>query len=664
MRSIYSLLFMKHLALFGLLFFLHLAGFGQNKTIDSLQLLVGQSNGIDKIKALLALSSEYRYVNADTARSLATEALQMARSENDAVLEADALYNIGVTHQAQGNYTEALSYEEKALELQKKTNDQAKTARTLNGLGIIYDEKGNHEKALSYYYEALKVFESLNDEDKMAMVLTNIGIVLKAQKEYANAAKNYRQAAAIYNRLGNRFGLASCQANLGSVYLFVPNYDSALYYSLQASDEFEMQDMRQVLPITWGNAARALEQLGKMQQAEELLLKAKAMHTEYDNKKELSFTLIQLARLENKQKHAAQAMQFANEGLALAKKINTLEQIMQGHEVLSSIHAATGNYLSAWKEHQLYTSKKDSLFQLEKSKQLLELQTQYETEKKDRQISDLNKDNEIKSATIQRNYFFFGGLVIILALAFLFWNAHVKQKQRAIAQEQKMRLREAQINAVIDSQEKERKRFASDLHDGMGQLVSALQLNIQSIKQNQDLEKTVALVENSENLLSDIQTEIRNIAFNLMPHVLVKEGLVPAVRELARRVNKSGALNIELSTHDLPNDFSPLAQVSIYRIIQELVSNMVKHSGANSITISFTGFPDEVVLTIEDDGTGYDLASFQNSKHGNGWSTIQTRLNLIKAQIEFDTVAGRKGSTVIINVPLEVNKEAERIEQA
>jgi two-component system, NarL family, sensor kinase len=655
---------MKQGALFGLLFFLFVTGFGQNKTIDSLQLLVSQSEGKNKLKALLAISSEYRYVNADTARSFAIEALQMAKAESDVALEAEALYNIGVTHQAQGNYTEALEYEERALELQKKTGDPAKTAKTLNGLGIIYDEKGDYEKALTHYYEALKIFESLNDEDKMAMVLTNIGIVLKAQKEYANAADHYRKAAAIYHRLDNRFGLASCQANLGSVYLFVPNYDSALHYSLLASDEFEKQNMRQVLPITWGNAARALEQLGQVQQAEELLLKAKAMHAEYDNKKELSFTLIQLARLENKQNHAAQATQFANEGLALAKRINAVEQIMQGHEVLSSIYASTGNYLLAWKENQLYTSNKDSLFQLEKSKQLQKLQTQYETEKKDRQISDLNKDNKIKAATIERNYFFFGGLVIILSLTFLFWSYHARQKQKIIAQEQKMRLREAQITAVIESQEKERKRFASDLHDGMGQLITALQLNIQAIKQNNGMEKAISQVENSEHLLNEIQMEIRHIAFNLMPPVLIKEGLVPAVRELARRVNKSGSINIELSTHDLPARFSPLTEVSIYRIIQELISNMMKHSGADTIIVSFTGFPDEVVLTLEDNGQGYDLPLFQNSKYGNGWSTIQTRLNLIKAQIEFDTIKGRRGSTVIINLPLEVSSEEKKVSAA
>lgn len=636
--------------------FLSFSGLGQNKTIDSLEQIVSKSQGKKKISALLVLCSEYRYVNADTARSFALEALQMAEAEKDEVQEAEALYNIGITHQTQGNYAEALNYEMKALNMQKKIADQAATAKTLNILGIIYDEQGDYEKALTYYYEALKIFESINNEDKLAMVLTNIGIVLKAQKEYANAADYYRKAAGIYKKLGNRFGLASCQANLGSVYLFVPNYDSALHYSLMASEQFEQQNMRQVLPITWGNAARALENLGDIKRAEDLLQKAQAMHREYDNKKELSFTLIQLARLENKQNHTKAALDFANEGLTLANRINALEQIMQGHEILATIHASSGNYLSALKEQQLYTSVKDSLFHLEKTKQLLKVQAQYETEKKDRQISDLNKDNEIKAATIQRNYFFFGGLFIILSLAFLSWNSYVKQKQKAILQEQKVMLREAQITAVIESQEKERKRFASDLHDGMGQLITALHLNVQSIKQNKNHDGITTQIENTEHLINEIQSEIRHIAFNLMPPVLVKEGLIPAVRELARRVNKSGTINIEVTTHETPAHFSSFKDITVYRIIQELVSNILKHGGADSIMISFTGFPDEVVLTIEDNGNGYDLEAFKNSKRGNGWSTIQTRLNQIKGQIEFDTMKERKGSTVIINIPMGVDE--------
>lgn len=652
---------MKYLVLLFTFFVFTPAGFSQNKNIDSLRVALGQTNGKNKIKTLLELCWEYRFVNADTARKFGLRALEMAKQEGAEDLETEALHYIGVTHEAQGNYNEALAYEQQALTLGKKIGDQPKTANTLNNLGIINDEMGDYEKALAFYFDARKIYETLKDESKVAMVLTNIGIVLKAQKEYENAAHNYRQAVAIYQRLDNRFGQASCYANLGSVYLFIPNYDSALYYSMLASDEFEKQNIKQFLPTTWSNAAMAYEKLGQDQQAKNLFLKAKELHSEYGNKKELSFTLIQLATLENKQGNTATALKFANDGLAGALKIKALEQIMQAHEALSKINASTHDYRSAWHQHQLFVVYKDSLFQQEKTKQLLVLQIKYETEKKDNQISQLNKDNEIKTATIERNYLFFGGLAVTLSFAFLFWRYRDTLKQKAIAQEQKLHLREVQINAVIDSQERERKRFASDLHDGMGQLVSALQFNIQSIKQSNDLSKTIAQVENSEQLLNEIQNEIRNIAFNLMPPVLVKEGLVPAVRELIRRLNKTGSLKVELTAHDVPSRFSQVAEISVYRIIQELLSNIIKYSKATEIVVSFTGYEEEVVLTIEDSGDGYDLNTFQNSERSNGWNTIQTRMNLIHGQIEFDTVKGRKNNTIIIHIPLHTNRETVQI---
>jgi len=624
----------------------------QTKNLDSLKTALNNLTGKERALNLLWLCWEYRFVNADSARMYGLEALKLSQNEGLAEYEAEAFSNIGITYEAQGNYKEAVIYEEQGLALYRKLKLPAQIANTLNNLGIAYDEMGDYEKSLVCYFEARKIYETLQEESKVAMVLTNIGIVLKAQKEYKNVEANYREALAIYKRLGNKFGQASCHANLGSVYLFIPNYDSALHYSLLASVEFEKQKIQQFLPTTWSNAAKAYQKLGQPSQAKALFLKAKELHTQYDNKKELSFTSIQLALLENELGNTSNAIKFANDGLSGALTIKALEQIMQAHEALATIHATSKNYQSAWQEHQLYVIYKDSLFQQEKAKQLLSLQLKFETEKKDNQIVQLNKDNEIKTATIQRNYFFFGGLGVILALSFFFYRYREKLKQKAIAQEQKVRLREAQINAVIDSQERERKRFASDLHDGMGQLVSALQLNIQSIKQNQELERTVSLVENSEHLLTDIQTEIRNIAFNLMPAILVKEGLLLAVRELTRRISKASSIQIELAIHDVPERLPAVVEVSVYRIIQELLANIIKHSKASKITLSFTGYKEEVVLTIEDNGNGYDLNKFQHSENSNGWRTIQTRINLIKGEIDFDTMAGRKNSTVIINIPV------------
>jgi two-component system, NarL family, sensor kinase len=180
---------------------------------------------------------------------------------------------------------------------------------------------------------------------------------------------------------------------------------------------------------------------------------------------------------------------------------------------------------------------------------------------------------------------------------------------------------------------------------------------VQSIKNTRDQEKTISLVENSEQLLTDIQSEIRNIAFNLMPPILMKEGLVPATRELIRHVNQASKLKSEVAVHEVANRLPDLIEISLYRIIQELVSNIIKHSNATYLTLSFTGYAEEIVLTIEDDGTGYDLASFQSSKQSNGWRTIQTRMQLVKGQIDFDTMVGRKNNTVTIQVPLKVAQE-------
>jgi two-component system, NarL family, sensor kinase len=626
----------------------------QTKNLDSLKTAVTSQQGKDKALTLLWLCWEYRFVNADSARTYAFEALKLSQQKDLVEYEAEALSTLGVTYEAQGNYDEAVTYGEKSLALYRKANASPQIANTLNNLGMAHDEKGDYKKALQNYYEALKIYEEQKDEGKTAMILTNIGIVLKAQKEYKSVVSLYRKASAIYQRLNNAFGLAAAHANLGSVYLNLSDYDSALYYSLLAGKEFEEQNIKQFLPTTLTNAAIAYEKMDRLKESKDFFLKAKKLHEEYKNKKELSYTLSRLARLESKLGNSVSSLKYAQEALALAESSKALEQIMQAHEALAEGNASARDFQQAYREHIQFTNYKDSLFQEQKSKQLVEIQTKYETEKSKQQILFLNQENNIKKAAIERNYFIIGGLMLLLLLVLLLaylWRYRIVQKQKSIAQEQKVRLREAQINAVIESQEQERKRFASDLHDGMGQLVAALQLTIQSIKGANEPEKTISLVENSEQLLNDIQAEIRNIAFNLMPPVLVKEGLIPATRELIRRVNKASQLQATLSMHDVPNRFSNVVEISIYRIIQELISNTLKHSDATELSISFTGHEKEVILTIEDNGIGYDLTKFQNSTESNGWRTIQTRINLMKGDIEFDVVAGRKNNTVTIQIP-------------
>lgn len=646
--------------------FLTLHSFSQNKNLDSLTAVVKRVEGKSKISTLLELGWNYRFINADSARKYGFLALELARKNNIDDYEAEALNTIGITYEAQGNYEEAMTYELKALDIRKRLGDKLKMANTLNTLGIIHDEKGDYPKALAYYFDARTIYESLKEESKIAMVLTNIGIVLRAQKEYKNVVTYYRQAMSIYQKLGNRFGLAACHSNLGAVYLNIPNYDSAIYYSLLASKEFEAQNIRQFLPTTLSNVAIAFDRSGQYEKSRTYFLQARKFHEEYHNQKELSFTLSQLARLESKLGNYGIAVHHADEALDIATRIKAKEQIMQAHEALAEVQARTQNYKDAYAEHVLFMEAKDSLFQKDKAKSLQELQTKYETEKHKQEIVLLNQENELKSTVIERNYLIIGGLVLILvllALVFYLWRVKSIHRQKEVAQEQKERLRETQINAVIESQEQERKRFAADLHDGMGQLVAALQLNIQSIKNKSDQENTISLVENSEQLLHDIQQEIRNTAFNLMPPVLGKEGLIPAVRELIRRITKGSAIKVEFTVHEVASRFPDVIEISVYRIIQEVVSNILKHGNASHLIIAFTGFESEVVLTIEDDGVGFDLSRFQNSRQSNGWRTIETRLNLIKGAMEYDTMEGRRNNSVVIRIPYATRERVNRPDQ-
>jgi two-component system, NarL family, sensor kinase len=169
------------------LFSLFHSAWGQNDNIDSLKTVLIGAKDNARIPIMLELCWEYRFVNADTARQYGMEALRLAREAELDTLEVEALHNIGITYEAQGDYSDALSYLEPALELRNRIGNDIKTANTLNNLGIVSDGIGDFTEALDYYYRALRIFEKANDKSKIAMMYTNIGIVHKERKDFKEA---------------------------------------------------------------------------------------------------------------------------------------------------------------------------------------------------------------------------------------------------------------------------------------------------------------------------------------------------------------------------------------------------------------------------------------------------------------------------------------------
>jgi signal transduction histidine kinase len=622
--------------------------FAQTKAIDSLQTALVSAKDKTKIQVLIDLCWEYRFINADSARAYGIEGLELARKSNLQSLEGDALHNIGITLEAQGNYHEALAYELPALEIRKKVGDDFKTANTLNNLGIIFDEMGDPKRALENYYEARNIYERLNDKSKIAMVISNIGIVLKEQREYEKVIGYYYEALSIYKDLKNDFGIAACHANLGSVFYFTQEYDSALYYSLLSTAEFRKQNVMQFLPTTLSSAAQAYHKLGKTKEAKASLLEAQALNEQFDNKFDLAEVLINLASVYRGEKKFKEARALGLRALSLAELIEAKKLIMDAHLELSAIEENGQNFSAALREYKFYNQQKDSLFQQEKTRQIAEMETQYETEKKERQIVQLQNETLTKDLELQSTrtmVWWIIAAVIFVSIAVLALLKRNQFKLRLARVKENEELQRQRFSAVIEAEENERARVAKDLHDGIGQLLSSAKLSLTAITLPPH-DAQVQLLTNSIHVLDQATQEVRSISHNLMPSALIELGLKEALQDMVDKINESKLLNIKFSMVGIEARLQAAIEVSVYRVIQEVINNMIKHSKANKIEINLVGKENKLHLSISDNGVGFEKEMITKSK-GLGWKSIFSRIAMLKGNIEVDTQPG-KGTNINI----------------
>jgi signal transduction histidine kinase len=248
-----------------------------------------------------------------------------------------------------------------------------------------------------------------------------------------------------------------------------------------------------------------------------------------------------------------------------------------------------------------------------------------------------------------------GVFLVLVFLVVLVWiqKSRLRKKQQLELQQKDIEFKQLQLSAVIDSQEKERRRFASDLHDGFGQLISILKLNVESVRKQDDREKRHSIYEKSVDILNEMYGELKSICFNLMPQSLVKFGLEPSLKEFANKINATEKMAVDVIVFDLAERLSELQEISLYRIVQEWVNNILKYSDATQVTIQITKDQREITLTIEDNGMGFELIKLTEGK-GNGWKNIRSRANLIKGDLEIDSTPGKRGNMFILNIPVDI----------
>ncbi len=275
----------------------------------------------------------------------------------------------------------------------------------------------------------------------------------------------------------------------------------------------------------------------------------------------------------------------------------------------------------------------------------------YETEKKDNEILKLERERDQKRTQTA----ILITLIILSTLISIIIVFYYKAKNKTLVMNTITAEQKKQFSAVLKAQEDERKRIAGDLHDSVGPLLSVSQLYIGDVAGFKGLDiETSQTIEKAIKVLNNATNEVRDISHNLMPGVLVRSGLAPACRDLLRRVLETKCAEITFNTGELVEKdkrYHDSIEIGFYRILQELINNILKHAKATKIHIELEQLDDQLVLIVIDNGIGFSPHNLEKA-NGIGLQNINSRLSLINGQIHIRS-SKNEGTEIQVTAPIE-----------
>ena len=596
------------------------------------------------------------------------QALAIFQKLNNKAKEANALMNLGITYISLGDYSTAMQYELKALEIREKLNNKYDLAYSQHALAALYSRMKNNDKALEYNFKALKSFQELKDESISSSIIFNIAMIRIRTKSYDEAKKNIESIIPYFEKLNKAESLRKCYVQLINIADLQGDEAGSEKYLAKAVEYSKLNGSATNDVDVWLNRCRLNMVNKKYDEAENDLYKAQ----EIAKKSKDHFNIINVKRqfiaLYNENGQGKKAEKMLNDFVKLKDSVLNETNILKLNELNTKYETEKkeaaitllnkennfkqlqlkNNFLEITQNKFLIDKQNQSLIinQLEiKNKNQLVKNQQLDANKKAQNIKSLKKQSQIQNLEIenkklelkQKNtWLIFGGILFLTSLisAFFIYKNYQHKQERKL-QKEIFRQKEVETKALFEGEQNERIRIARDLHDSVGQMLSLVKMNLSSQEQTSENE-------NIQNLVDNTISEVRNISHNLIPEEL-NFGIFPALENLADKINSSSTTKMEI---DIPEKIKALKfqkqnELSIYRIVQEVVNNMIKHADASSINLSIKKLENSIIINIKDNGKGLDNSSISQSS-GIGWKNINARVHMMdgKIKIESEKLAG------------------------
>lgn len=599
------------------------------------------------------------YQKPDSARTIAFDLLN-DMGDHPLNFRVRLLNIVGISYHFQANYGKALEYYYYALERALEIKDSTRVGNIYNNMGLNSLNTGNYKDAYDFFLNALEQYEALNQLRNISSARHNIGLLFLELNNFDRAKENFHVALSGFTEVSDSIAITNTLNNLGAASLKEGEYGRALDFFSRAFDIASKLEYNRGLCVLHQGKAKVYFNRDSISAAIWHFNRGLELADEIQQPFQSARIKHGLARIYNSTGNHALALELAYDALAIALKIENKVLEYECYEVLSQTYEMMGQYAYSLENFKKYNHLKEELLNQTVVHQVYNLE-----------VTNLNQANKFKELEIERQELIISNknntiLFIIIAFALVIFGLYLlymnfRHRQVSKLQNTIVNLKERRAKAALEAEIKERIRIGTELHDSLGQMLSATRLQLEVLQQRKHLpeERVRQLIDTSIHSLDEAFVELRSISHNLAPTLLSEKGLTEALKNLADRINQSKKFHINLEMFGMELPLDDLIEHSLFRIIQELINNTIKHANATCLNIQLIRSEMEITLMAEDNGCGFDLNDAKINSKG-GLHSIKSRVENLNCSLFIDSMIGR-GTIVSVVVPLTVYKNVSEL---
>ncbi|WP_171036966.1 sensor histidine kinase [Maribacter algarum] len=608
------------------------------------------STSLEKAEILYHLAEAKSNSDSTEAFKYSRAALELFEKNQDSLGIARArnvlglsYFNFGDPEDAEKNHRQALEIAEKLIRKDSSYKHMKLWTHSNFSMGVSMSIQGKKSEELEYYLAAAPIARKIKDYRMLAIMNTNFAIMYVNNKEFENAYPYFEENTSLFKNIElqsteihDRLIFAYCLKELDSLDRMKTILNNVKDNLAGSSNNLQIQLYHNIL-------GEYYSKVGNYNLALDNYAKSKKIIEDNNLKWYLEGVLENYSKTYLKMGNRAMAKKYLYELLALSETL--LQTKINASEKLAILEEEDGEYKKALKFLNLRNSLKDSLDSRNIKNDIAQLEIQYQTEKKENKILELQNENSLTDLNLEKkksqNYLLLillGSLSFILVSGYLTYNNRRKKallKEQVQSQEiQQLKVEQERklFGVMMEGVEQERKRLAADLHDGLGGRLSGISIKLSRLAENKKAETLLPHLDDILGNLDDSLQELRGVARNLMPETLLKYGLKAAVEDYCSTLGDKET-NITLQFYNTENVTDKNELLTLYRIIQELINNAIKHAKATEILVQCIVSDDKIDITIEDDGRGFEVDNV-TKKMGVGLTSLKNRVDYLNGTMD------------------------------